>query len=180
MALGKTALQSSSMSHELQSGSKDEKVVIPGVGPELAVDGDMSTVPSADSCSLTAFEVDPWWRVDLQSEHIVTDVNVVSSSGMFYKLGCRHLSFRMFAPKLFPRADFLNAPNTDQDQLLAKKPKIDRHHARFRVNTSKLTTIILTVRATSMKFRSCMTGENRINASRLKVTYFFRALQNQI
>lgn len=73
---------------ELQSGSKDEKVVVSGVGPELAVDGDMSTVPSAGSCSITALEVDPWWRVDLQSEHIVTDVNVVSSSGMFYRLGC--------------------------------------------------------------------------------------------
>lgn len=83
VALGKTALQSSSMSvDELQSGSKDKKVVIPGVGPELAVDGDMSTVPSAGSCSITALEDDPWWRVDLQSEHIVTDVNVVSSSGM--------------------------------------------------------------------------------------------------
>ena len=71
---------------ELQSGSNDEKVLVPGVGPELAVDGDMSNVPTAGSCSITALEVDPWWRVDLQSEHIVTDVNVVSSSGMFYRL----------------------------------------------------------------------------------------------
>ena len=91
VALGKTALQSSLMTvDELQSGSKDEKLVIPGVGAELAVDGDMSTVPSAGSCSITALEVDPWWRVDLQREHIVTDVNVVSSSGMFYKLSCQH------------------------------------------------------------------------------------------
>ena len=91
VALRKTVLQSSLMSvDELQSGSKDEKLVIPGVGAELAVDGDMPTVPSAGSCSITALEVDPWWRVDLQREHIVTDVNVVSSSGMFYKLGCQH------------------------------------------------------------------------------------------
>jgi len=67
---------------ELQSGLKDEEVAIAGVGPELAVDGNMTTVPYAGSCSITALEVDPWWRVDLQSEHIVTDVNVVSSSGM--------------------------------------------------------------------------------------------------
>ena len=84
MALGKPALQSSLMSvDELQSGSKEEKVTIPGVGPELAVDGDMSTEPSAGSCSITAVEVNPWWKVDLQSEYIVTDVNVVSSSGRY-------------------------------------------------------------------------------------------------
>ena len=89
VALGKPSLQSSLMPvDEFQSGSKDEKVVVPGVGPELAVDGDMSNVPSAGSCSITDLEVDPWWRVDLQREHIVTDVNVVSSSGMFYRLGC--------------------------------------------------------------------------------------------
>ena len=86
VALGKPSLQSSLMPvDEFQSGSK---VVVPGVGPELAVDGDMSNVPSAGSCSITDLEVDPWWRVDLQREHIVTDVNVVSSSGMFYRLGC--------------------------------------------------------------------------------------------
>lgn len=84
VALGKPSLQSSLMSvDEFQSESKDEKVSIPGVGPELAVDGNMSTEPSAGSCSITALEVDPWWKVDLQSEHIVTDVNVVSSSGSF-------------------------------------------------------------------------------------------------
>ena len=71
---------------ELETGSKDEKVTIAGVGPELAVDGDMSTAPSAGSCSITALEVDPWWKVDLQTEHIVTDVNVVSSSGMRYSV----------------------------------------------------------------------------------------------
>ena len=89
VALGKPALQSSLMSvDELQGGSKEDKVVIPGVGPELAVDGDMSTEPSAGSCSITALEVNPWWKVDLQSEYIVTDVNVVSSSGRYimYKL----------------------------------------------------------------------------------------------
>ncbi|CAH3136107.1 unnamed protein product [Pocillopora meandrina] len=84
IALGKPALQSSLMSvDELQSESKGKKVNIPGVGPELAVDGNMATEPSAGSCSITAIEVDPWWKVDLQSEHIVTDVNVVSSSGNF-------------------------------------------------------------------------------------------------
>ena len=107
VALGKTALQSSLMSvDEPQSGSKDEKVVIPGVGPELAVDGNMSSVPSAGSCSITALEVDPWWRVDLQREHIVTDVNVVSSSGKFYKPGSQHLTLRTFAPKMLPQVVF--------------------------------------------------------------------------
>lgn len=85
IALGKPALQSSLLSvDELQSESKGKKVNIPGVGPELAVDGNMATEPSAGSCSITAIEVDPWWKVDLQSEHIVTDVNVVSSSGRRY------------------------------------------------------------------------------------------------
>ena len=82
---------------DLESGSKDEKVTIPGVGPELAVDGDMSTVPSAGSCSITALEVDPWWRVDLQSEHIVTDVNVVSSSGMCYYVNTLLQNSRYFS-----------------------------------------------------------------------------------
>ena len=84
MALGKPALQSSLMPvDELQGESKEEKVTIPGVGPELAVDGDMSTEPSAGSCSITALEANPWWKVDLESEYIVTDVNVVSSSGRY-------------------------------------------------------------------------------------------------
>jgi len=86
VALNKPALQSSLLAVEdLENGPKDEQgnpVVIPGVGPELAVDGNMSSIPSMGSCSMTALEVDPWWRVDLQSEYIVTDVNVVSSSGM--------------------------------------------------------------------------------------------------
>ena len=86
MALNKPALQSSLMVvDDLESEPKDDQgnpIVIPGVGPELAVDGNMSTIPSMGSCSITALEKDPWWRVDLQKEHIVTDVNVVSSSGI--------------------------------------------------------------------------------------------------
>lgn len=86
VALNKPALQSSLLVVEdLETEPKDEQgnpVVIPGVGPDLAVDGNMSSIPSMGSCAMTALEVDPWWRVDLQSEHIVTDVNVVSSSGM--------------------------------------------------------------------------------------------------
>lgn len=85
VALNKPALQSSLLAVDaLENEQKDEKgnpVVIPGVGPELAVDGNMSTIPSMGSCSMTALEVDPWWRVDLQRELVVTDVNVVSSSG---------------------------------------------------------------------------------------------------
>ena len=84
VAFNKPALQSSLVAVDELEGAKDEKgnaVLIPGVGPGLAVDGNMSSIPSMGSCSMTTLEVDPWWRVDLQREHIVTDVNVVSSSG---------------------------------------------------------------------------------------------------
>ena len=71
---------------------------------------------------------------------------------------------------MFPRADFLNAPKSDQDQLFAKKPKNEGHRARFQVNmvkTSKF--IILTVKATSVKFRSCMAGEKTLEFRALLV-----------
>lgn len=73
---------------------------------------------------------------------------------------------------MFPRADFLNAPKSDQDQLFAKKPKTEGHRARFQVNmvkTSKFTTIILTVKASSIKFRSFMHG--RRENSRIPGTF---------
>ncbi|XP_074608868.1 uncharacterized protein LOC141863292 [Acropora palmata] len=81
-ALKKPALQSSLFA--VGKDVKDDEgnpILIPGVGPELAVDGNMSTTPSLGSCSMTALEANPWWKVDLESEHIVTDINVVSSTG---------------------------------------------------------------------------------------------------
>lgn len=84
IAFNKPALQSSLLAVDELEDAKDEKenpVLIPGVGPGLAVDGNMSSIPSMGSCSMTGLDVDPWWRVDLQSEHVVTDVNVVSSTG---------------------------------------------------------------------------------------------------
>ena len=82
VALKKPALQSSLFA--VGKDVKDDEgnpILIPGVGPELAVDGNMSTTPSLGSCSMTALEANAWWKVDLESEHIVTDINVVSSSG---------------------------------------------------------------------------------------------------
>jgi hypothetical protein len=50
-------------------------------GPQLAVDGDMASSLKDGSCILTDEEKDPWWRVDLQAEHLVTDVSIVGESG---------------------------------------------------------------------------------------------------
>ncbi|XP_047124114.1 uncharacterized protein LOC101237974 isoform X1 [Hydra vulgaris] len=63
LALNKIAVQSSTN----RNGFADR-----------AVDGDFNFQWEKGSCTLTNEEVDPWWRVDLGNEYIVTDVTIVN------------------------------------------------------------------------------------------------------
>ena len=87
IALGKPATQSSTFSigdmgeYGVHIDEEDKNALVSKVGPERAVDGLMSTFLKDGSCAYTSQDQDPWWRVDLQEEHIVTDVSVVAASG---------------------------------------------------------------------------------------------------
>ena len=48
---------------------------------DLAVNGDMASQLTEGSCAQTAQQADPWWKVDLLREYVITDVSVVSASG---------------------------------------------------------------------------------------------------
>lgn len=67
IALGKKAEQS----------SNEEEY-----GANRAIDGDMSSSLKDGSCILTETQRDPWWRVDLLKEYLVTDVSIVGESGI--------------------------------------------------------------------------------------------------
>lgn len=73
LALNKPATQSSTfVSTEPPKLKTDAK---------LAVDGDMAIQLTEGSCAQTAKQVDPWWKVDLLREYVITDVSVVSPAG---------------------------------------------------------------------------------------------------
>ncbi|XP_048589634.1 uncharacterized protein LOC5511196 [Nematostella vectensis] len=81
LSFNKPATQSSRLTEANldNSVSAEEKRVYLNSGPELAVNGDMSSRLPEGSCAHTASEKDPWWRVDLQDEYIVTDVSLQSA-----------------------------------------------------------------------------------------------------
>lgn len=60
---------------------KIKDIIFKKVGPELAVDGNMNLDITGGSCAHTALSQDPWWRVDLQAEHVVTDVSIQTGGG---------------------------------------------------------------------------------------------------
>jgi len=46
--------------------------------PNRAVDGDFDNFWDKGSCTQTKEQMDPWWRVDLGGEYVVTDVTVIN------------------------------------------------------------------------------------------------------
>ena len=46
--------------------------VVESYGAHLAVDG----INSAGSCMATNFEKEPWWRVDLQEQHLIYRIKI--------------------------------------------------------------------------------------------------------
>jgi hypothetical protein len=87
LALNKPATQSSTFnkndldSDELKLLEGTDKNILYKAGPEMAVNGDMASVLREGSCSHTSLSKNPWWKVDLQSEHIITDVSIQTASG---------------------------------------------------------------------------------------------------
>ncbi|EDO46933.1 predicted protein [Nematostella vectensis] len=71
IAFNKPSEQSSIASIALKEGATPTAMTA-----DRAVDGDMSSSLSEGSCIATQSETDPWWRVDLQREYIVTDVSI--------------------------------------------------------------------------------------------------------
>lgn len=43
-----------------------------------AIDGDRNSVFSQNSCSCTKAETNPWWRVNLRVEYIITSVTITN------------------------------------------------------------------------------------------------------
>lgn len=90
LALNKPATQSSTFNQkeltaeELKKVNEDERnIIFAKSGAGLAVNGDMSFTLQEGSCSHTSHSKDPWWKVDLQAEHIITDVSIQTTSGKF-------------------------------------------------------------------------------------------------
>ncbi|XP_031555380.1 uncharacterized protein LOC116292243, partial [Actinia tenebrosa] len=87
LALDKPATQSSTFNQKeltaeelKQVDEKERNLIFSHSGPGLAVNGDMSFTLREGSCSHTSHSKDPWWKVDLGAEHIITDVSIQTTS----------------------------------------------------------------------------------------------------